>query len=157
MELAGAVLRICQEYQVPCILHTCIDSAIALGADAIHLPLPLLRSMSPEQKSHFTVLGASCHSIEDALEAQQLGCTYITAGHIFATDCKKGVPPRGTDFLKQVCESVSIPVYAIGGIRAECMLDVHHAGARGACVMSGAMTCEDVEAYMEELMKSLNL
>ena len=151
-ELAAQVMRICQAYHVPCILHTFIDTAIALDAEAIHLPLPILRSMSPQEKAHFSVLGASCHSTEDALEAQQLGCTYLTAGHIFATDCKRGVPPRGTAFLKQVCENAAIPVYAIGGISAENMQEVRGTGAGGACIMSGLMTCENVEVYMDGLM-----
>ena len=64
----------------------------------------------------FKVIGTSVHSVEDAIKAEQLGATYMTAGHIFATDCKKGLPPRGLDFLKNVCDAVEIPVYAIGGI-----------------------------------------
>ncbi|MFR9001159.1 MAG: thiamine phosphate synthase [Anaerobutyricum soehngenii] len=54
--------------------------------------------MTPQEKSHFQIIGASCHSLEEAKEAQNLGCTYITAGHIFLTDCKKGLPREGTSF-----------------------------------------------------------
>lgn len=79
-----------------------------------------------------------------------MGCTYITAGHVFATDCKKGIPPRGLDFLKEVCENVSIPVYAIGGISSEVMTSVREAGANGACVMSGLMCCDAPEKYLKE-------
>ena len=43
------------------------------------------------------------------MEAERLGATYVTAGHIFTTDCKKGLPPRGLDFLKNVCDAVTIP------------------------------------------------
>lgn len=50
-------------------------------------------------------------------EAEQLGASYLTAGHIYATDCKRGLPPRGLGFLKEVCREVSIPVYGIGGIK----------------------------------------
>ena len=57
----------------------------------------------------FKVIGTSVHSVEDAIKAEQLGATYMTAGHIFATDCKKGLPPRGLDFLKNVCDAVGIP------------------------------------------------
>ena len=69
-----------------------------------------------------------------------LGASYVTGGHIFATDCKKGVPPRGLDFLKAVCSSVNIPVYAIGGINGDNINSVLNAGASGACIMSGLMT-----------------
>lgn len=146
--LAKQVLQICEKHQVSCILHSFTDEAIELSAEAVHLPLSILREMTEEQRSRFKVLGASCHSLEEALEAERLGCTYIIAGHIFATDCKKGLPGRGLDFLKSICENVSIPVYAIGGINGENIADVRNAGAKGACVMSGFMQCEDVETYL---------
>lgn len=153
-KLAQQVIAICSAHCVPCILHSFVDLAMELGADAIHLPLHLLRTMTPTQKEHFQTIGASCHSIEDALEAQSLGCTYITAGHIFLTDCKKGLPGRGLDFLKRVCQQVSIPVYAIGGISGSNLGAVRSAGAQGACIMSGLMECENVAAYFTELERA---
>ncbi len=98
-------------------------------------------------------MGASCHSVEEAREAEALGCTYLTAGHIFATDCKMGAPPRGLDFLRSVCAAVALPVYAIGGISAGNFCAVRRCGAAGACVMSGAMTCEDPAAYLRSFEK----
>ena len=85
--------------------------------------------------------GASCHSVEDALCAYKLGCDYVTAGHVYITDCKKGLAPRGIDFLKKICDSVPIPVYGIGGIDLESdkIDEVKQAGAKGACIMSGYM------------------
>lgn len=152
-QLARQILRICGDHQVPCILHSFADTAIELGAEALHLPLPVLRGMSAFQKARFQTLGASCHSTEDALEAQRLGCTYITAGHVFETDCKKGLPGRGLDFLRSVCESVSIPVYAIGGVSKHNISLVRDAGAAGACVMSGLMQCSDAAAYLNDFEK----
>lgn len=148
-QLARQVLKICKKYQVTCILHSFVDASVECNVKAIHLPLHILREMDSARKVHFKVIGASCHSVEDALEAERLGCTYITAGHIFATDCKKGLPGRGLDFLQKVCKSVSIPVYAIGGIDCGNIAEIRKAGAKGACVMSGAMQCEDVEAYIK--------
>ena len=135
-ELAKKVLKICREQKTACILHSFPETALELGCGSLHLPLP--------------VLGASCHSVEDAVLAERLGCTYITAGHIFDTDCKKGLPGRGLDFLKNVCAGVSVPVYAIGGISPANISKVREAGAAGACVMSGLMICEDPEDYLQE-------
>ena len=146
--LAEQVTEICTRYGVKCILHSHVNVAIELHADAIHLPLHILRTMTEAQKERFTFLGASCHSTAEAIEAETLGCTYITAGHIFATDCKIGLPGRGVEFLKNVCESVEIPVYAIGGISADNMRSVRDVGAKGACVMSGLMRCEAPETYL---------
>ena len=150
-ELATAVMEICKQHGVRCILHSFPDVAISLQADAIHLPLHLLRELSHEQKAHFRVLGASCHSVEDALDAQALGCTYITAGHVFETDCKKGLPARGLDFLRNVCAAVDIPVYGIGGIDADNIALVRDAGASGACLMSSLMVTEDVAGLLKAM------
>lgn len=149
-KLAEQVMGICKDYQVPCILHSFVEAAMELHASAIHLPLPILRKLTEKQKESFSIMGASCHSVEDAKEAWKLGCTYITAGHVFDTDCKKGLPGRGLEFLNEVCESVPIPVYAIGGISQEKMESVRGAGAKGACVMSGLMRCEDAEEYLRK-------
>lgn len=148
--LAIKVIEICKRYNTPCILHTFTSVALELKHPYIHLPLHILEDVTTEEKEKFKVLGASCHSAEDAVKAEKLGCTYITAGHIFDTDCKKGLPGRGLDFLKNVCESVEIPVYAIGGISRENIAQVKNAGAKGVCVMSGVMMCEDVEEYLGE-------
>lgn len=150
-ELASQILSICREYHTPCILHNYYEAAAELGAKAVHLPLGVLRTMKEEQKEAFTEIGTSCHSVEDALEAVSLGCTYIMAGHIFDTDCKKGLPGRGLGFLREICTSVSIPVYGIGGIDAENAKLVQDAGAKGICIMSGMMQCEDVCSLFRKL------
>ena len=59
---------------------------------------------------------------------------------------------RGLSFLENVCESVTVPVYAIGGISSENIGAVRSVGAAGACVMSGLMQCEDVQAYLQKLL-----
>lgn len=147
--LAEQVLEICRKQETPCILHGFYDTALELGCDRIHLPLSVLKDMEPGKRKRFRILGASCHSAEDAVLAEEMGCSYITAGHIFETDCKKGLPGRGLEFLEEVCRKVTVPVYAIGGITAADMGRIRQAGAAGACVMSGLMTCEDPKEYLE--------
>ena len=152
--LAERALAVCGRRGVPCILHGFPEIAAELGAEGLHLPLPLLRALPPERRRAFRVLGASCHSAEEAREAEELGCTYLTAGHVFATGCKPGLPPRGLDFLGAVCRAVSIPVWAIGGIAPENLPAVLAAGARGGCVMSGLMTCPDPAALLAEFRRA---
>ena len=147
-QLARQVMQICQKHGTQCILHSFSNVATTLGATAVHMPLPLLQKMTPQEKSHFQIIGASCHSLEEAKEAQNLGCTYITAGHIFLTDCKKGLPGSGLPFLEEICKTVRIPVYAIGGISSQNMESVRKTGAAGACIMSGFMRCKTVEEIM---------
>lgn len=153
-ELAVQVMNICRKYNIPCILHSFVKTAIKLGADKIHLPLSILRNMTDDEKRYFKEIGASCHSVDDAIEAEKLGCTYISAGHIFATDCKKDLPPRGLEFLEEICSSVSVPVYAIGGIDSDNIESVLKAGAKGVCIMSGLMCCNNAEGYIQQLRKA---
>ena len=138
--LAENVLEICSQYQVPCILHTYAEVAARSAHPMIHLPLPVLEKYSNKLQD-FQVIGCSVHSVEDALKAQKLGATYLTAGHIYSTDCKKGLPPRGLDFLEDVCRKVTIPVYAIGGIHIGTgqLEEVMDRGAKGGCIMSEMM------------------
>ena len=140
--LAGEVQAICHHYQVPFIAHTYARVAAQLGADALHLPLPLLRRLResgaalPALPAH---LGTSCHSLEDVREAERLGCSYLVAGHIYATSCKPGLPPRGLAFLREVTAATELPVYAIGGITPARLREVLAAGAAGGCAMSSLM------------------
>ena len=137
--LARKVLAVCRAADVPCLLHSFVEVACELGVRNIQLPLPRLRTLTAAQKKQFSVLGASCHSLADAQEAERLGATFVTLGHIYATDCKRGLPPRGLDLLREVTAGVRLPVYAIGGITRARIPEVLSAGATGACVMSGLM------------------
>lgn len=148
--LAETVLPLCRQAGVPCSLHTFSQEALYLGVKDLHLPLPLLRTLPQERKESFPFIGTSCHSPEEAEEAEALGADYLIAGHIFPTDCKPGLPPRGLDFLREICHKSRLPVYAIGGITPERIPALKEAGAAGACLMSSFRTHDPVE-----LMKRL--
>ena len=139
-ELAVQILTLCKQYQVPCMLHTYLETARKLQHPYIHLPLFLLEEYCGKLND-FRIVGSSIHSPEEAVRAQKAGATYVTAGHVYVTDCKKGLPPRGLEFLKEVCTKVTIPVYAIGGIHAGTgqIQEVMDCGASGGCIMSEMM------------------
>ncbi|MBE6067184.1 MAG: thiamine phosphate synthase [Clostridium lundense] len=138
--LAIKAKEICDINEVPLIINKNIEVASKLKLPNIHLSISDLRKYKSELYQ-FTNIGASVHSLFEAKEAEDLGASYLIAGHIFSTDCKKGVPPRGLSFLKEVCNCASIPVFAIGGITKDKVKDVINAGAAGMCIMSEAMTC----------------
>ena len=142
--LAGKVKEICDRYQVPFYCHTYREAAVKTEAAGLHLSLPVLRSTGGAEDLEKTAVGCSVHSVQEAEEAAALGADYLIAGHIYTTECKKDLPPRGVKFLREVCQAVSLPVYAIGGIRLDQVQIEKNlaAGARGVCIMSGAMTCE---------------
>lgn len=127
--------------------HTHLSVVRRMGCSSLHLPLFLLKkyreeqSLFPDNHPFLEVkhIGVSIHSLEEAKTAKRLGAAYLTAGHIFATDCKRGVPPRGIAFLEEICDSVTMPVYAIGGICPENLPEIKKTNAAGACMMSEYM------------------
>ena len=122
-------------------MHSDWQLARKLGIQNLHLPLALLRQMPACERTHFTWLSTSVHSVGEAQEAQALGATVLIAGHIYTTQCKAGLAPRGLSFLQAVCSAISLPVYAIGGIGFDAAqhAELKANGARGACVMSAYM------------------
>lgn len=145
-KLAEEVYNITTSCDVRLIVHTYINVARELGINTVHMSLHNMREYRKEfidnvNKINNIKTGCSIHSVEEAVEARNMGASYITAGHVYATDCKKGLAPRGLDFLKNVCDSVDIPVYAIGGIDIDDgrRKEVKKYGAAGSCIMSGMM------------------
>lgn len=147
-ELAVKVNVICEAAHVPLTLHTYTEAAKRLGIRRIHLPYAAFLSMDDREKSDFDVIGVSTHSVEEAVRAQKAGASYVTAGHVFATDCKRGLSPRGLSFLGEVCRAAELPVYAIGGIGPENGRDCIRAGAAGICLMSSLMKAENPEKLL---------
>ena len=147
-EISDDFVRICREKCVIPVISHRIDMAKDLGTE-LQLSMDEMRRYSRYVKGLDVCV--SVHSIEEAIEAESLGASSLTAGHIFATDCKKGVPERGVGFLKDVVKSVGIPVYAIGGIDLDVIEDVYSAGASGVCLMSTMMNSP--EQHISEIVK----
>ncbi|MBQ1192995.1 MAG: thiamine phosphate synthase [Lachnospiraceae bacterium] len=134
-KLAYNVNEICKSEGVDLTIHTFTNVAKKLGIKKIHLPLGILKDIKQSELSEFEEIGASTHSISEAEAAKKLGATYITAGHIFETDCKKGLKGRGLVFLKEMIEATNLPVYAIGGINSKNVEEVLKIEPYGICVM----------------------
>lgn len=149
--LARDCLRICQKHDVPLNLNSQIAVARRIGCDGIHLPFHLLLQHKNELED-FSRVGVSLHSPEEAVQLADTPATYVQAGHVFPTDCKAGVPPRGLSFLRAVCQATDLPVFGIGGITSERYPAVLQTGAAGACIMSGLMTCNDVAQTMQPML-----
>lgn len=142
-KLTKEVLAICQRRGKKCILHSFPGTALRLGHPYVHMPLPLWESLKDEEKNrlqqHMIEIGTSIHSMEQLRQAEALGASYVMAGHIFATDSKKGIEPRGLDFLSAICQASNLPVYGIGGIHPGNEKQVMEMGASGVCMMSSCM------------------
>lgn len=120
------------------ILHYYLDACEVLNYKKVHLPFNIFKN-EIKRLNNFDIAGVSTHSIEEAIEAESLGASYITASHIFETKCKEGLESKGLNWLNKVCESVNIPVYALGGINEKNAQSCVDVGAKGVCMMSEAM------------------
>ncbi|MHA9739787.1 thiamine phosphate synthase [Robinsoniella peoriensis] len=137
--LAVKCWEICRGHGKPLVINHFVEVAKRLQIPEVQISMESLRTYANSALGNFLSVGVSVHSAEEAVEAQLLGADYLIAGHIFQTDCKKGIPGRGLAFLEEVCKLVSIPVYAIGGISPDNIHEVIRSGAKGGCMMSGFM------------------
>lgn len=152
--LAKEVISVCDKEKL--IIHNFIGTAESLGIKKIHLPFSAFKELN--SRRNFDIVGTSVHSVDDAAFAQENGADYITAGNIYETDCKKGLKGKGVNFLRNVCESVDIPVYAIGGINADTASGfkaVTEKNFAGLCVMSLLMQCENIDNEVLKLQSKL--
>ncbi|MFZ5969616.1 MAG: thiamine phosphate synthase [Bacillota bacterium] len=134
------------------ILHSHADAVSTCGADGLHRTYGDIVEKKP---SHIGLVGASIHSIEEAADAEKQGASYLLAGHIFETDCKKGAAPKGLELLQGIKAQVSIPVIALGGIQPDNVQQVMSAGADGIAVMSYIMTAKDPYRAAKVLKQAL--
>lgn len=141
-QLAQELLPLCADEQIEFYVNTFWKTALELQLKNIHIPFTVFCSQPfQEQKQSFDSIGVSVHSLEEARHVQKMGADFVVFGHVYATDCKKGVPPRGLEQLRQLCHDISLPVLAIGGIdfSQQKLTELAECGAAGACIMSGYM------------------
>ena len=145
LKLIEKVYPICQKYKINLILHQNYDLNLddKYKIDGIHLSYNIFKSLNENIKAElikkYKRIGVSIHSLNEAKEAESLGASYVVAGHIFETDCKKGLEPRGLKFIEDLSSALSIPIFAIGGIDEKNSLSVINSGAFGVCMMSSIM------------------
>ncbi len=137
------------------IINDRVDIAIVSEAEGVQLANHSLEVSVVRESFPLLKIGRSVHTLEEALKVQNEGADYIIFGHIFETDSKPDLEPRGVKVLEILAQRISIPVIAIGGIKPENTVDVLNTGARGIAVMSGILKAENplksVRAYKEKM------
>ena len=139
-------------------VHNFADFALRKGERNLWLPLGVLRSFSAAHgaeflRANFKKLVASCHSEAEAREALELGASAICLSHIFATDCKAGLAPKGLNLIRAVRGFYGGEIYALGGITPRNFASVLRAGADRIAVMSSAMTARDASDFIRKFKK----
>ena len=145
LKLVEKIYPICQKYRIDLILHQNYDLRLdnKYNIEGLHLSYNTFKSLNKNIREEFIKkykkIGVSIHSINEAKEVENLGANYVVAGHIFKTDCKKDLEPRGLKFIQELSLILTIPIFAIGGINQENSHLVINSGAFGVCMMSSLM------------------
>ncbi|MBO7611293.1 MAG: thiamine phosphate synthase [Elusimicrobia bacterium] len=142
-EFAVKCNDICKENNVLFFINTKINIAQKLNIKNIQVSFEDFVTKK-EVLNSFDIVAVSIHSLSEALTIQKFveetnQNIFLIAGHIFETDCKKGLAPRGIEFLKEICANVEIPVFAIGGINKDTIKQLKGINIEGVCSMSELM------------------
>ncbi len=154
-ELAVEFRRQTQAAGALLIINDRLDIAMAAGADGVHLgqddlPVSAARHLGPE-----LVIGASTHSLEEALAAQEAGASYVNIGPIFATMTKEAATPLGPEMIDRVVPQLRIPWTTMGGIKKTNINQVVSRGARHPAVITAVTAAPDPTAAAKELRQMI--
>lgn len=139
------------------IINNDIDVAKSVNADGYHIGF---EKFIKEKPFFNGLIGVSVHSLDEAIIAEKEGASYLLASHIFETDCKKDLEPKGIKLIKDIKSVVNIPVIALGGINLDNINEVFKAGSDGAAVMSSIMKCNEPEVLTRKyknIIEKLNI
>ena len=145
LKLVEKIYPICQKYKIDLILHQNYDLNLdeKYNIKGLHLSYNTFKSLNKNIREElirkYKKIGVSIHSVDEAKEVENLGANYVVAGHIFKTDCKKDLEPRGLKFIQELSLILTIPIFAIGGINEKNSHLVINSGVFGVCIMSSLM------------------
>ena len=156
-QLAKQVKEITDAYQVPLIIDDRLDICLAVDAAGLHigddeLPVSVARKVLGPEK----ILGVTAKTVKRALEAEEGGADYLGTGAIFPTRTKENAPITLISTLKTICQTVAIPVVAIGGLTSENIDQLVDTGIAGVAVVRDLMQAEDIEAKTQAFLTKLD-
>mgnify|MGYP000960225902 FL=1 len=156
-QLAKQVKEITDTYQVPLIIDDRLDVCLAVDAAGLHigddeLPVSVARKVLGPEK----ILGVTAKTVKRALEAETSGADYLGTGAIFPTTTKENAPITLISTLKTICQTVAIPVVAIGGLTSENIDQLIGTGIAGVAVVRDLMQAEDIEAKAQAFLTKLD-
>jgi thiamine-phosphate pyrophosphorylase len=137
--LASALVKICHQYQVPLIINDDVELAVRVGADGVHIGIEDgAVAQARRRLGNDAIIGVSCYNfVEQALEAQGQGATYVAFGRFFPSSSKPLAAPAHIETLQQAKLLLTIPIVAIGGILPENGAALLAAGADFLAVIGG--------------------
>lgn len=144
--------KLCHRYGVPLLINDNIDIARRSGADGVHVGQSDMEAAAVRSiLGSDMIVGVTAKTVEQAQRAQEAGADYLGSGAVFGSATKLNAKPMSMDTLRTICQSVEIPVVAIGGIHKGNILELTGTGIAGAAVVSGIFAAEDITAECREL------
>jgi thiamine-phosphate pyrophosphorylase len=154
VEEARHLKTITDRFHIPFIINDSIDVAIAVNADGIHLGQEDEGIREARAKlGNDKIIGISAHTLEEAITAQEEGADYIGVGAVFETTTKKDASGIGLEILKLICEAVTIPVVAIGGISKDNIMRLSGTGVDGVAVISALFAQPDIKEATKQMLQ----
>lgn len=154
LEEAKELQQLCREYQVPFIVNDNVDIAISMDADGVHVGQSDMEAGDVRAKlGPDKIIGVSAQTVEQAVLAEKNGADYLGVGAVFPTGSKDDADDVSYETLKAICEAVSIPVIAIGGITQENVKELAGSGICGIAVISAIYAQQDIRKASEDLKK----
>lgn len=145
--------KLCKNYHVPFIINDNIEIAIACGADGIHVGQEDMEALHVRKRvGDNMILGVSVHTVEEALEAVQNGANYLGVGSVFSTSTKLDVSLLPHETVRKICDAVSIPVVAIGGIHKNNIQKLSGTGVDGIALVSAIFAADNIEEECRVLL-----
>jgi thiamine-phosphate pyrophosphorylase len=152
LQLAREVKSVTYKYKIPYVINDNVEVAMSCGADGVHVGQDDMaardarRIIGPDK-----ILGVSAQTVEQAVLAEKNGADYIGVGTVFPTSTKLDAEAVSFETLKEICEAVSIPVVAIGGINKDNAMKLAGSGIDGIAVVSAIFAQEDITSAVREL------
>ena len=152
LEEAKELKQLCKEYNVPFVINDNVDIAIAMDADGVHVGQSDMEAGNVREKlGPDKIIGVSAQTVEQAVLAEQRGADYLGVGAVFPTGSKDDAVEVSHETLKAICEAVSIPVIAIGGISVGNVKELAGSGIVGIAVISAIYAAKDIKKAAEDL------
>lgn len=154
MEEAKEIKALCAQYDVPFVINDNVDLAVSMDADGVHVGQSDMAAGDVRAKiGPDKILGVSAHTVEQAKLAEAQGADYLGVGAVFPTGSKDDADEVRHETLKEICQSVNIPVIAIGGITEENTPRLSGSGICGIAVISAIFGQQDIEEATRVLKK----
>jgi len=156
ISIAREIKELTDKYNIPLIINDQVEVALACGAAGVHvgqsdMDASIVRAKIGPNK----ILGVSAKTVKEAVLAEKAGADYLGVGAVFPTSTKRDAVLVSLETLKNICNSVSIPVVAIGGINEENIIKLKSSGIAGISVVSAIFAQEDAKKAAERLRKEI--